>query len=87
MLRLNDIPELAPNLYYFKERILFMNWLSFSVRGVLIVVLVCGLLYWANATIPMGALLVFLLALSITITWAIVNILKDDDILANLFDD
>jgi hypothetical protein len=64
-----------------------MNWSSFSLRGLLTVVLVCGLLYWADVAIPMGALLVFLLVVSITITWAIINILKDDDILADLFDD
>jgi hypothetical protein len=64
-----------------------MNWLSFSVRGLMTVVLVCGLLYWADIALPMGALLVFLLVLSVGTTWAIISILKDDDMLANLFDD
>jgi hypothetical protein len=64
-----------------------MNWVSFSVRGVLTVMLVCGLLYWAELSFPMGALLVFLLVLSIGITWAIINMLKDDDVLASMFDD
>jgi hypothetical protein len=64
-----------------------MNWFTFSIRGLLTVVLVCGILYWADASIPMGALLVFLLAVSIGVTWAIINILKDDDVLASMFDD
>jgi hypothetical protein len=64
-----------------------MNWLSFLIRGIMTVALVCGLLYWADIALPMGALLVFLLVLSIVTTWAIINILKDDDSLANLFDD
>jgi hypothetical protein len=64
-----------------------MNWLSVLIRGIMIIVLSCGLLYWANVAIPMGALLVFLLVLSITVTWAIVSVLKDDDLLADLFDD
>jgi hypothetical protein len=64
-----------------------MNWVSFSVRGLLTILLVCALLYWAEVVLPMGALLVFLLVISIGITWAIINILKDDDVLANLFDD
>ena len=64
-----------------------MNWFSFSARGILMVVMVCGLLYWAEVELPMGALVVFLLVLSMVVTWLIINILKEDDALANLFDD
>jgi hypothetical protein len=64
-----------------------MNWVSFSVRGLLTIALVCAVLYWAEIVFPMSALLVFLLVLSVGVTWAIITILKDDDVLANLFDD
>jgi hypothetical protein len=64
-----------------------MNWVSFSVRGLLTVVMVCSILYWADIAFPMGALLVFLLVMSIGTTWAIINVLRDDDVLANFFDD
>ncbi len=63
-----------------------MNWFTLIARGILLVLMVCGLLYWANVAVPMGALLVFLLVLSIVTTWAIVSLLKDDDILTSLFD-
>ena len=64
-----------------------MNWLSFSVRGILTIVMVCGILYWAELTFPLGSLLVFLLIVSIIITWAIISMLKDDDMLSRFLDD
>lgn len=64
-----------------------MSWFSVAARGILTVVLVCGLLYWADLAVPMGALLVFLLVISIAMTWAIISLLKDEDLLTNLFDD
>jgi hypothetical protein len=64
-----------------------MNWLSFSFRGVLTVCLVCGILYWAEMSFPMAALLVFLLATSVMLTWVIINLLKDEDVLTGMFDD
>ena len=73
-------------IYTFLKKTI-MSWFSFAARGILTVVLVCGLLYWADMAIPMGALLVFLLVISIAMTWAIVSLLKDDDVLADLFED
>lgn len=64
-----------------------MSWFSFVARGILTVVMVCGLLYWADVAIPMGALLIFLLVISVVVTWAIVSLLKDDDLLTDFFDD
>ena len=50
------------------------------------VISVCGLLYWAEQTVQFASLLVFLLALSIASTWAIICLMKDDDPLTGLFD-
>lgn len=64
-----------------------MNWKSLIMRAMLTVLMVAGLLYWADFAVPMGALLVFLLVLSVGTTWAIITILRDDEILASMFDD
>lgn len=64
-----------------------MNWLHFSVRAVLIIVAVSTLLYLAELSLPLGSLLVFLLSVSIGLTWLIINMLKDEDVLTDLFDD
>jgi hypothetical protein len=64
-----------------------MNWGSFLIRGVLLVAVVSGLLYLAELSVPLGALLVFLLVLSVCLTWVIINMLKDEDVMTNLFDD
>ena len=64
-----------------------MNWFTLAARAVLMVLLVCGLLYWADIAVPMGGLVVFLLVLCIVATWAIISLLKDDDLLASFFDD
>lgn len=53
----------------------------------LTVCLVCGILYWAEMSFPMAALLVFLLATSVVLTWVIINLLKDEDVLTGMFDD
>jgi hypothetical protein len=49
--------------------------------------MVSFLLYWAEVSLPMGALLVLLLVISIVATWAIINLLRDDDALSGMFDD
>lgn len=64
-----------------------MNWVGFFLRGISLVIVISGLLYLAELSLPMGALLVFLLSLSIGLTWLIANLLKDDDVLAGLFED
>ncbi len=64
-----------------------MNWTGFFVRGILLVISIAGLLYLAELSIPMGGLLVFLLSLSIGLTWLIANLLRDDDLLSSLFED
>jgi hypothetical protein len=63
-----------------------MSWKSFAIRVVLMVTIVCGLLYWAEQSVPFAALLVFLLVLSIASTWAIISLMKDDDPLTGFFD-
>jgi hypothetical protein len=63
-----------------------MSWKSFVIRIVLMVISVCGLLYWADQTVRFAALLVFLLVLSIASTWAIICLMKDDDPLTGFFD-
>lgn len=64
-----------------------MSWSSVFARGILSILLVCALLYWADIVIPMGGLLVFLLVICVVMTWAIVTLLKDDDLLTHFFDD
>ena len=63
-----------------------MSWKSFAIRIVLMVISVCGLLYWAEQSVQFASLLVFLLVLSIGSTWAIICLMKDDDPLTDLFD-
>lgn len=64
-----------------------MNWTSFFIRGILMVIIIGGLLYLAELSLPMGGLLVFLLSLSVGLTWLIINLLRDDDLLSSLFED
>jgi hypothetical protein len=64
-----------------------MNWVSITARGLATIICVCLLLYCAESLFPLGSLLVFLLVLSVGITWAIISMLKDDDVLTNMFDD
>jgi hypothetical protein len=64
----------------------FMNWVSFVIRGVLLVVMVCGLLFMAEQTFPFAAVLIFLLLVSILTTWIIINLLRNSDILADFFE-
>lgn len=64
-----------------------MNWLSFTVRLCIGTVLVCAILYWAEGAFPMASLLVLLLALSVAVTWLIINLLRDNNVLTDLFDD
>lgn len=64
-----------------------MNWTSFYLRAILTVGLVCILLYMAEQAVPMGSLVIFLLVTSIGITWMIINLLKDDDMLTHFFDE
>lgn len=63
-----------------------MKWVSFTIRGVLLVVLVCGLLFLAELAFPLAAVLIFLLLVSILLTWAIINLLRDNDILTDFFE-
>jgi len=64
-----------------------MNWVKFIFRTISAAVLICSILYWAEQTVPMGSVLVLLLLISFVITWVVINILNDDDALANIFDD
>jgi hypothetical protein len=64
-----------------------MSWLNIAFRGGFLVVAVCTLLYLAELSLPLGSLLVFLLVVSIGLTWVIINLLKDEEVLTNLFDD
>ena len=64
-----------------------MSWTGFFFRGMLLIVLIGGLLYLAELSVPMGGLLVFLISLSVGLTWLIVNLLRDDDLLSSLFED
>lgn len=64
-----------------------MNRTGFLVRGILLVITISGLLYLAELSVPMGALLVFLISLSIGFTWLIANLLRHDDPISGLFDD
>jgi hypothetical protein len=63
-----------------------MRLLSFSLKTLLMISLISGILYWAEQTFPMGALLVFLLATSIGITVLVINLLKNNDVITDLFD-
>ena len=64
-----------------------MSKTIFYLRGVLTIVLVSLLLWLAEQSVPMGSLIVFMLAFSIGITWIVINLLKDDSILSDLFGD
>ena len=64
-----------------------MSWTGFFFRGMLLIALIGGLLYLAELSLPMGGLLVFLISLSVGLTWLIVNLLRDDDLLSSLFED
>jgi len=57
------------------------------MRGLLLLMIIAFILFLAEQTITLGSLLVFLLAISIGLTWLIINVLKDDTILSDLFDD
>jgi hypothetical protein len=56
-------------------------------RALLMILLICPILYWAENSIPMGGLLVFLLTVSILLTWVALAMLKDKDLLSNMFED
>lgn len=64
-----------------------MNRTGFLIRGILLVITISGLLYLAELSVPMGALLVFLISLSIGFTWVIVNLLMRNDPISGLFED
>lgn len=64
-----------------------MSWTSLLMRGLLLLMIIAFILFLAEQTITLGSLLVFLLAISIGLTWLIINVLKDDTILSDLFDD
>ncbi len=64
-----------------------MSWTSISMRGLFLLLLITVILYLAELTMTLGSLLVFLLAVSVGLTWLIINVLKDDNILTDLFDD
>jgi hypothetical protein len=68
------------------ETLVRMCWISFSFRTLLMISLISGILYWAEQTFPMGGLLVFLLATSIGITVLVINLLKNNDVITDLFD-
>jgi hypothetical protein len=59
---------------------------DFVVRITLMVVAVCGLLFLAELTVPGSSLVIFLLLISLGLTWLIINLLKDDEVLTSLFD-
>jgi|GEM_PF-4319642 hypothetical protein len=64
-----------------------MTWTAFFIRGILLVLVISGLLYLAELALPGGGVLVFLLSMSICITWLIVNLLRDKNLLSGLFED
>lgn len=64
-----------------------MKWSKYMFRMSIAAVLICAILYWAEAVMPMGSILVLLLLLSMVVTWFIINLLKDEDLLADMFDD
>lgn len=64
-----------------------MNWFSVAAHSILSILLVSAILYWADIVIPMGALLVLVLLISVVMIWMIAALLKDDDLLTHFFDD
>ena len=64
-----------------------MSWTSLLLRGFLLLLIIGFILYLAELSMILGSLLVFLLAISIGLTWLIINVLKDETILSDLFDD
>ncbi len=64
-----------------------MSWTSLLMRGLLLLMIIALILFLAELTMTLGSLLVFLLAISIGLTWLIINVLRDDNILSDLFDD
>jgi hypothetical protein len=55
-----------------------MSWLSLIIRMITCIVCVLVILWWAEAVIPMGSVLVLILLMSLVSTWGIVTLLKDD---------
>ncbi len=64
-----------------------MSWTSLVLRGLFLLIVIAFILYLAELSMTLGSLLVFLLAISIGLTWLIINVLKDETILSDLFDD
>jgi hypothetical protein len=55
-----------------------MSWLSLILRMITCIVLVLLILWWAEAVMPMGSILVLILLMSLISTWGILTLLKDD---------
>jgi hypothetical protein len=55
-----------------------MSRLSLFVRMVACIVSVLTILWWAEKVVPMGAVLVLILLMSMISTWGIITLLKDD---------
>ena len=62
-----------------------MRFSHFWLRSIILATLITGILFWAEISLPMGALLLFLLALSIGLTWFIITLLKGNKM--DLFDE
>lgn len=63
-----------------------MNRFNTCVRIVFMAIAVAGVIFLAEYILPMGGLLLFLLLVSIGVTWTIISLLRDDTVISDLFD-
>lgn len=86
MSELCRLPPCVQELFWHHIYTISLMTKDFVIRFILTVVSTCSVLYLAERSYPLAGVLIFLIMLSVLLTWLIVTLLKGDDTLSGFFD-